>query len=120
MQPSQSLYDFVAWPEIKVVGVCQNNLDTRILQLLRRDCFYRTLGPHRHKDRSFKTSVGGFDLSQPGAARPALMNNSKFQCMNIDIAVKRRKSKESWPKGSGFGLPLKGTVLLKAVQVKSV
>jgi hypothetical protein len=28
--------------------------------------------------------------------------------------------KESWPKGPGFGLPLKGAVLLKAVQVKSV
>jgi len=30
------------------------------------------------------------------------------------------KSKESWPKETGFGLPLKGAVLLKAVQVKSV
>jgi len=29
------------------------------------------------------------------------------------------KCKESWPKGPGFGLPLKGAVLLKAVQVKS-
>jgi len=28
--------------------------------------------------------------------------------------------KESCPKGPGFGLPLKGAVLLKAVQVKSV
>jgi len=28
--------------------------------------------------------------------------------------------KESWPKWSGFGLPLKGAVLVKAVQVKSV
>jgi hypothetical protein len=28
-------------------------------------------------------------------------------------------SKESWPKGPGFGLPLKGAVLLKTVQVKS-
>jgi len=29
-------------------------------------------------------------------------------------------NKESWPKGLGFGLPLKGAVLLKAAQVKSV
>ncbi len=29
-------------------------------------------------------------------------------------------SKESWPKGPDFGLPLKRAVLLKAVQVKSV
>jgi len=29
-------------------------------------------------------------------------------------------SKESWPKGTGFGLRLKGAVLLQAVQVKSV
>jgi hypothetical protein len=28
-------------------------------------------------------------------------------------------SKESWPKGPGFGLPLKGAVSLKARQVKS-
>jgi hypothetical protein len=28
--------------------------------------------------------------------------------------------KESWPKGPGFGLPLKGAILIKAVQVKSV
>ncbi len=27
--------------------------------------------------------------------------------------------KEAWPKGPGFGLPLKGAILLKAVQVKS-
>ena len=30
------------------------------------------------------------------------------------------KNKESWPEGPGFGLPLKGAVLPKAVQVKSV
>jgi hypothetical protein len=29
-------------------------------------------------------------------------------------------SKEFWPKGPGFGLPLKGAVLLKTVEVKSV
>jgi hypothetical protein len=29
-------------------------------------------------------------------------------------------SKEYWPKGPGFGLPLKGAVLLKTVEVKSV
>jgi hypothetical protein len=29
------------------------------------------------------------------------------------------QGKESRPKGPGFGLPLKGAVLLKAVQVKS-
>ena len=29
-----------------------------------------------------------------------------------------KQNKESWPKGPGFGLPLKGAVL-KAVQVKS-
>jgi hypothetical protein len=29
------------------------------------------------------------------------------------------ESKESWPKGPGFGLPLKGAVSLKARQVKS-
>ena len=30
------------------------------------------------------------------------------------------ESKESWPKGPGFGLPLKGAVSLKARQVESV
>jgi hypothetical protein len=29
-------------------------------------------------------------------------------------------SKESWSKGLGFGLPLKGAVLPKTLQVKSV
>jgi hypothetical protein len=29
-------------------------------------------------------------------------------------------SKKSWPKEPGFGLPLKGAVLVKAVKVKSV
>jgi hypothetical protein len=37
---------------------------------------------------------------------------------NIHLKT-RRISKESWPKGSGFGLPLKWAVLLKVVQVKS-
>ncbi len=36
---------------------------------------------------------------------------------SIDILEKNNK--ESWPKGPGFGLPMKGAVLLKAVQVKS-
>ena len=35
------------------------------------------------------------------------------------VFVRLSQSKESWPKGPGFGLPLKGAVALKARQVKS-
>jgi len=40
---------------------------------------------------------------------------SRNQLTNV-----RDRNKESWPKGPGFGLPLKGAVLLKTVEVKSV
>jgi hypothetical protein len=43
-----------------------------------------------------------------------LVNYLLFQLKN------RQTSKKVWPKGPGFGLPLKGAVLVKAVQVKSV
>ena len=32
---------------------------------------------------------------------------------------RKKNIKESWPKGPSFGMPLKGAVLHKAVQVKS-
>ena len=41
-----------------------------------------------------------------------------FGQASIDIL--EMNNKESWPKGPSFGSPMKGAVLLKAVQVKSV
>ena len=47
---------------------------------------------------------------------------TKFQqrLKSIKIPWIGHDNKESWPKGPGFGLPLKGAVLLKTVEVKSV
>jgi hypothetical protein len=42
------------------------------------------------------------------------------RCLYLRVQGFEGSSKESWPKGLGFGLPLKEAVLLKAVQVKSV
>jgi len=46
-------------------------------------------------------------------------NRIKLRINPPKIKTIGRTSKESWSKGPGFGLPLKGAVLLKTVEVKS-
>jgi len=46
-------------------------------------------------------------------------NRIKLRINPPKIKTIGRTNKESWSKGSGFGLPLKGAVLLKTVEVKS-
>ncbi len=49
-----------------------------------------------------------------------LLVTDSLRPLQVTLSPTLAIDKESWPKGPGFGLPLKRAVLLKAIQVKSV
>src|SRR6266850_8368370 len=66
-------------PQIKMVGVTQNDLGSELHQLLLRDCLNGSGRANRHEDRSLNFAVIGDDLSQ-SCLRPAIpVRDSKFQ-----------------------------------------
>ena len=51
--------DFAARTKVQVVGVAEQDLGTRLGDLLRGEPLHRGLGAHRHEDRRTDLPVGG-------------------------------------------------------------
>ena len=69
MQTSCSPHQLVAGTQVKMVGICQQNLDTGFQQIARRYGFYRCLRTDGHKDRRFDFTMIGYYSPGAGAAR---------------------------------------------------
>lgn len=79
MKSPQSPDDPVTRTEEEVIGIGQDDLDTRILQILGREGLYRSLCSHWHKGRGVKTSMWGPDFPHPCLTGGAPMENPEFQ-----------------------------------------
>src|SRR5258708_2270606 len=64
-------------PQVKMIGVTQNNLRAQLFQNVLRDGLHRARGGARHEGRRFDHAVGGQDATK--ARRAGLGFNSERQ-----------------------------------------
>ncbi len=75
VQPSQFFNHLSPWSQKKVIRVGQDDLSTRLLQILRGQGLHRGLGAYWHEDRGLECPMRGPNLSQPGSAFFGILQN---------------------------------------------
>ena len=66
MQAAGSPNDVKAGPDVKMVGIAEEDLRAHLPQLPRIQCLHARLGAHRHEDRGIDNATGGSQPSQAG------------------------------------------------------
>ncbi len=67
MQPAHFADQLVTRPEVKMVGIGQQDLRPDLFECRLGDALHRRGGAHRHECRGLDHSVRGGELSQAGA-----------------------------------------------------
>src|SRR5688500_8331193 len=76
MQPAELLHTISPRPQVKMVGIGQDNLRSKVAQFVRRERLHRCLGTNRHEDGGFYHAMGG--VKRPGACRPNFTLQGSF------------------------------------------
>jgi len=64
---------------VEMVGVCQEDRNAQVFQVLRRKGFYGPLRANGHKNRGFETSMGCNDFAQSCTTRLTPVKDSELQ-----------------------------------------
>src|SRR5512136_2169615 len=75
VKPPQSANRLVSWPEVQVVGVAQDRLDTNLYEFFGGEGFNRSLCSHGKKGRGSERAVVRFNPPQPSLGGAILFDD---------------------------------------------
>ena len=85
MKPPRLLHQLVAWTQVQVVGVGEDDGRPRLLHVPRRHGLHRGLGAHGHVHGGIDVPVGGVEAAQAGAGLLVHVQDFKLE-MFVHIA----------------------------------
>src|SRR5579864_228706 len=94
MQPAHPPHDLNTWPEVKVIGIPQDDLRPEFLQGLLRHAFDGCDCSHRHEDRRFDR--GMWYVKSPSAPLAVCLLNRKFESHERTILPLRGARQSHW------------------------
>ncbi len=68
MEASEPSYELVAGAQVEVVGVAEDDLGARFLDVLEERSLHRALRPHRHERGRMDDTVRRLELAEPGTS----------------------------------------------------
>ncbi len=77
MQATEPSDQFIARTKVEMVGVAENDLGARLLEVLEEHPLHRALGAHGHERRCVHDAVRRLKLAEPGGAVGLLHRESK-------------------------------------------
>ena len=105
LHPAKLANGFHPGPQIKMVGIVQQDLHSELFEGVLRNAFYAPERPHRHENGCLDLSVRGRKAASPGRARGRL--NLKGKRHSPDCTEMR-------PRAAG-GLVISGVIITRDI-----